>query len=146
MHLSDEIEDSSDICTVGQGTVSDQRTGLMWTKNADLAAGAVKWVDALKIPEAMNREQKFGYADWRLPNIRELESISDMNRHSPAVAGGEAFEDIKPFYWSSTTSVYDPKYAWTLYAEDGNLGVGYKANPEFFVWCVRNKIFRQKDI
>ena len=60
-------------------------------------------------------------------------------RHSPAIAASHLFENIQPFYWSATTSVYDPRYAWTLYTEDGNLGVGYKANPEFHVWCVRNK-------
>ena len=77
--------------------------------------------------------------DWRLPNIRELESITDMDRHSPAIAGADLFDNLQPFYWSSTTSVYDLRYAWALYTEDGNLGVGVKANPEFCVWCVRTE-------
>ena len=124
--------------TVGAHTVTDYRTGLMWAKNADIANGPVKWMDALETVREFNKNGVSGFNDWRLPNIRELESITDMDRHSPAIAGCEAFEDIKLFYWSSTTSVYDARYAWTLYTEDGNLGVGYKTNPEFFVWCVRD--------
>ncbi|MEZ4551598.1 MAG: DUF1566 domain-containing protein [Desulfobacterales bacterium] len=103
-------------------TVLDRKNGLMWTQNADLAAGPVAWMDAFTFTEAMNRDRNWGYDDWRLPNIRELESITDMDRHSPAIAGADLFDNLQPFYWSSTTSVYDPRYAWTLYTEDGNLG------------------------
>ena len=118
-------------------TVRDRKNGLMWTQNADLAAGPVTWMNAFTFTEAMNLDRNWGYDDWRLPNIRELESITDMDRHSPAIAGADLFDNLQPFYWSSTTSVYDPRYAWALYTEDGNLGVGVKANPEFYVWCVR---------
>lgn len=135
-----KMKNPQDRFTVGPYTVFDQRTGLMWAKNADIANGPVKWSQAFKTVCRINKKGVSGYTDWRLPNIRELESITDMDRHSPAISGCKAFEDIKPFYWSSTTSVYDPRYAWTLYTEDGNLGVGYKSNPEFFVWCVRDGI------
>ncbi len=134
------MKNPQDRFTVGPHSVTDQRTGLMWAKNADLANGPVKWSRALETVQKINEKSVSGHTDWRLPNIRELESITDMDRHSPAIAGHDVFEDIKRFYWSSTTSVYDARYAWTLYTEDGNLGVGYKSNPEFFVWCVRDGI------
>ena len=126
--------------TLDRETFFDRCTGLMWAKNADIASGPVRWMDALKTIKAINKNKEYGYTDWRLPNIRELDSMTDMDRHSPAVAGYDRFENIQPFYWSSTTSIYDPAYAWALYTEDGNLGVGYKSNPEFFVWCVRDGI------
>lgn len=118
-------------------TVTDPRTKLAWTKHAGITDHPVTWSQALDIVREMNGQKAYGYDDWRLPNIRELESITDMTAHSPAIIGRDFFRNIKPFYWSSTTSVYDPAYAWTLYTEDGNIGVGYKANPEFHVWCVR---------
>ncbi len=118
-------------------TVTDRHSGLIWTKSADIAKHPVSWEKSLTIVREMNDRNAYGHPDWRLPNIRELESLTDMRIHSPAIAASDIFTDIKDFYWSSTTSVYDPAYAWTMYSEDGNIGVGYKKNPEFHVWCVR---------
>jgi hypothetical protein len=118
-------------------TVSDQTTGLTWMRNADILQKPVKWEDALSSIHRMNAEKQFGFNDWRLPNIRELESLTDMTIHSPAVAARKWFFSVQSFYWSSTTSVYDPSYAWTLYTEDGNIGVGFKDGADFHVWPVR---------
>lgn len=122
---------------VSQECVLDHQTGLYWLKDADPVSGAVSWDMALKFIVSMNRRAKHGFENWRLPNIRELASITDILTHSPAIAGAELFESIQPYYWSATTSVYEPAYAWTLYTTDGNIGVGYKKNPEFHVWPVR---------
>ncbi len=119
-------------------TVSDHRTGLMWMRNADLANAPVRWPDALQLIQKLNKTKRFGYDDWRLPNIRELESICDLSVHSPAISKSDWFENIQAYYWSSTTSLYDPQYAWTLYTQDGAIGVGYKPNPEFLAWAVRS--------
>ena len=48
------------------------------------------------------------------PPSGSWKSITDMDRHSPAIAGADLFDNLQPFYWSSTTSVYDPRYAWAL--------------------------------
>lgn len=122
---------------VSKECVLDHQTGLCWLKDADPVSGAVTWDMALKFIISMNRRATNGSANWRLPNIRELASITDILKHSPAIAGAELFESIQPFYWSATTSVYEPSYAWTLYTTDGNIGVGYKKNPEFHIWPVR---------
>ncbi len=122
---------------VHEKTAFDRFTGLTWPRNADILGRAVNWEAALDGVKRMNAERMFGHADWRLPNIRELESLTDMAVHSPAVAFPEVFHNIRSFYWSATTSAYDTAYAWTLYADDGNIGVGFKANPEFYAWPVR---------
>ena len=85
----------------------------------------------------MNRESAGGSGAWRLPNIRELESLVDTDAHSPALPPGHPFGDVADGYWSSTTSVFEPRYAWTIYTRDGAVGVGFKAKADFFTWAVR---------
>lgn len=118
--------------------VNDTLTGLMWLRNADMTRGPVTWHQALSAVAEWNDKPEQPYNDWRLPNIRELESLTDMAIHSPAIMGRRLFASIRDFYWSSTTSTYDPTYAWTLYTQDGNIGVEFKKSPEFHVWPVRD--------
>lgn len=93
------------------GTVSDLATGLMWQKSDD---GQVRnWKEALKYCQELTLA---GYSDWRLPSIKELQSIVDYTK-SPATTSSPAInnyftlsEIIDPngeknygYYWSSTT-------------------------------------------
>jgi hypothetical protein len=121
-----------------QGAVTaDRLTGLTWTLDADQAPGPVTWETAGRIVSEVNSSKLHGFTDWRLPNIRELESLCDMQHHSPALPQGHPFTAVADFYWSGTTSRYDRDYAWALYALDGNVGVGYKPGTGFHVWLVR---------
>ncbi|MHC4205291.1 MAG: Lcl C-terminal domain-containing protein [Planctomycetota bacterium] len=104
----------------GNGTVTDKATGLMWMKvdSGKLRAGKnkdgkLKWQDALDWAESL---QYAGYSDWRLPNVKELQSIVDYTR-SPATTNSAAIDPVfqttsfiaeggqedYPFYWSGTT-------------------------------------------
>ena len=97
----------------GDGTVTDNSTGLMWMQ-ADSGKGMV-WEDALGYCEQL---EYAGYSDWRLPNAKELQSIVDYTR-SPATTNSAAIDPIfsissitdeggkinYPFYWTSTTHV-----------------------------------------
>lgn len=62
------------------GTVIDQRTGLEWQQQSDGIRknfqGAVSYCEGLSLGNQ---------SDWRLPNAKELESITDDNRLSPAI-------------------------------------------------------------
>lgn len=118
-------------------TATDRITGITWTRDAGISPEAVTWQKALSIVKEINRAFLYGHNDWRLPTVRELETLTDMTTCSPAIAFQDCFANIRPFYWSSTTSVYEPSYAWTLYTDDGNIGVGYKPDPGFHVWPVR---------
>lgn len=119
-------------------TVVDTITHLMWTQHAD-SAGPVSWQAALDAVQKMNSQAACGYRDWHLPNIRELESLVDLGTHSPALSLPAGFEEIREGYWSSTTSTYNPTYAWVLYSVDGAIGVGYKPLSEFYAWAVRSE-------
>jgi len=73
----------------------------------------------------MNTKTLYGYDNWCLPNIREPESLIALDQHSLALPESHPFQYVSEGYWSSTTSVYDPTYAWVLYTDDGNVGVGF---------------------
>ena len=124
--------------TAEHAWVRDTRTGLIWSKDANLAGRPLTWQETLSMVDALNREHFGGYRDWRLPNIRELESLVDLSSHSPALPTGHPFVNLQDAYWSSTTSVYELRYAWTLYSRDGIVGVGFKPGDDFFLWPVRN--------
>jgi hypothetical protein len=119
-------------------SVTDRYTGLEWTKDARPVSQSLGWTSALRAVNVMNGEQAYGFSDWRLPNVRELESLTYMGSHSPALPPGHPFEAVQEYYWTSTTSTFEPTYAWVLYMVDGAVGVGFKGNSDFFVWPVRN--------
>jgi hypothetical protein len=116
----------------------DRMTAAMWPRRADMTDGrTVSWSGALAAVRKLNDTGTYGFRDWRLPNVRELESLVDPLRHSPALWQASVFSGVQEGYWSATTSVFDPSYAWVLYTVDGAVGVGYKPKAEFFVWPVR---------
>ena len=117
--------------------IQDNATGLTWSKDANIYKGTMDWKATFSRVLQMNREQQYGHNDWRVPNILELESLTDMGQHSPALPIDHLFMGVQDFYWSSTSSMYDTNYAWVLYMEDGAVGVGHKPLSEFYLWPVR---------
>lgn len=97
----------------GNGTITDNATGLMWMQ-ADNGS-PVNWENALTYSENF---EFAGFDDWRLPDIKELQSIVDYSR-SPSTTGTAAIDPLficskivneageldYPFYWSNTTHV-----------------------------------------
>jgi hypothetical protein len=123
---------------VRDGDVVDQLTGLCWQRNADLSGTLVDWGEALStIRNLAARQPQKG---WRLPNINELETLVDCSRHSPALPGDAPITDVQSGYWSSTTSRFEPDWAWALYMDKGAVGVGQKAGRHFHAWAVRDSI------
>lgn len=74
----------------GDGTVTDEVTGLMWEKLSDDdgihdADNAYSISDAVAVKIAMlNSEQFAGHDDWRLPNRNELATLINFGTLSPA--------------------------------------------------------------
>lgn len=117
----------------GDGTVTDNLTGLMWTKNANIW-GAVDWNTAVNNCEGYSLP---GYSDWRLPNLRELQSLIDYKNYNPALPSGHPFTNV-PLWscWSATTYADVTTSAWTVYLVGGHTGSDAKTST-FFVWPVR---------
>jgi len=120
--------------------VADRLTGLCWKRRADLAHAPVSWPEALAAVAELNRGVAVKNERWRLPNIVELESLVDGDAHSPALPSGHPFNDVRDVYWSSTTSLYEPDWAWALYLDKGAVGVGQKAHARFHAWAVRTEM------
>ncbi len=118
--------------------VLDRLTGLLWRRSANLTAQPVVWPAALAAVAELN--QKNAENDWRLPTINELEVLVDCATHSPALPSGHPFVDVQDIYWSSTSSLFEPDWAWALYLGKGATGVGQKRLAEFSVWAVATSI------
>ena len=72
---------------------------------------------------------------WRLPNVKELESLIDFGQVNPALPPGHPFSGVQSNnYWSSTSLGFNPIGAWGVRLVDGVLGS--KPNT-FYVWPVR---------
>jgi len=117
-------------------TVYDRLTNLCWLKEATLTTKPVDWHTALSLVTKMRSQKMYGRSNWRLPNILELESLTDCSQFDPALPTGHLFTEIQNAYWSSTTSFYETDWAWVYYVIKGALGVGYKPKEDFFVWAV----------
>jgi hypothetical protein len=104
-------------------TVTDNCTGLQWQRftadrNGDLEItedDGFTWSDALVFCESLSLA---GHGDWRLPNVRELESIVDYGEASPAA--DPVFRAEPSFYWTSTTSVSGPTEAFVVAFQEGS--------------------------
>lgn len=114
--------------------VLDRLTNLLWRRSANLTAQPVVWREALAAVAELNHEGE-GSA-WRLPTINELESLVDCAAHSPALPSGHPFVGVQDICWSSTTSLFEPDWAWALYLEKGATGIGQKRFAQFSVWAV----------
>jgi hypothetical protein len=122
----------------GEG-VLDTVTNLVWRSDADPVRRLLSWPEALAQAEELDRAARQDGKGWRVPNIRELESLISLAADSPALPPGHPFLNVPEVCWSSTTSLYEPRYAWALYTRDGMVGVGFKAKADFSLWPVRDK-------
>ena len=115
----------------GDGTVTDKCTGLMWQK--ETAPGEYTWQDALKYCENLSLA---GHDDWRLPNVRELQSIVDYGRRNPSI--DPVFGAVPLSYWSASSCVAEPQYAWRVLFFIGSVLVNDKTEGGYSVRAVRS--------
>jgi hypothetical protein len=135
----------------GDGTVTDNLTGLIWLQNAN-CFNPRTWGDALT--DAANlKAPECGLSDgsaagsWRLPSVRELYSLIDLQYSTPSLSNGagtakwtsgDAFYNVmySNHYWSSTTNANDTNRAWIVFLSTGLVSNSTKASG-YYVWPVR---------
>ncbi len=127
----------------GDGTVTDNLTGLIWLQNAN-CFGTRTWANALTDANTLNSGEcglSDGSAegDWRLPNRKELRSLIDYSQYDLALPSGHPFNNVQStYYWSSSTyarSTYTYN-AWVVDLRDGSVYAGNKTGC-CDVWPVR---------
>ncbi|HHJ80805.1 MAG TPA: DUF1566 domain-containing protein [Candidatus Tenderia electrophaga] len=154
------------------GTVSDDFTGLMWMPCVQGLSGSAcatgteqahTWQTALQAVTAVNADpaENYGYSDWRLPNIKELATITELQCHSPAAnlvlfpatpmipgynnADPQQITVYSSLLWSSTpSSIYNSaapstgrSLAWGINFIDGGI-VRANKDSSGYVRLVRN--------
>jgi hypothetical protein len=106
----------NDFADNGDGTITDKATGLMWA-TADSGKG-LDWKQALAWAQEMNAQDYLGHNDWRVPGVKELQSIIDYTRSPDTTQSAaidllfsctqitnEAGQPDFPCYWTTTTHV-----------------------------------------
>jgi hypothetical protein len=125
----------------GNGTVTDNRTGLIWLKTAGFGAG--RWKEAILYCGGVNSGEQgltdgSVEGDWRLPNRFELESLIAVESIAPVLPSGHPFTSvIAGYYWTSTTDASFTNDAWRVNIYNGIVVSGAKAYPDGLVWPVR---------
>ncbi len=122
---------------VAEDVVEDLLTGLFWSRNALPAEYPLTWDEALTFVRQLNETCWLGYADWRLPNRRELRSLMDYETRLPALPADHPFGNVfSGWYWSSTSAAISPSHAWYVHMEGARMFYGGK-DQSYMLWPVR---------
>lgn len=119
------------------GTVSDTKTGLIWKKCSEGQSGAncdsgnattYSWQGALQQAQSVNNVGFAGYKNWRLPNIKELNSIIEEMCDSPSI-NLEVFPNTQiSRYWTSSAYSNSVNNAWRV---NFSYGSSYNDNKDY---------------
>ena len=108
----------------------------VWTGAADslTTPSVMTWANSITNCEALVYA---GHSDWRLPNIKELQSIVDYEIYSPAINGTYFPNTQSDFYWSGTTYAVYTDVAWVVHFLNGDVYSDYKGSG-YYVRPVRS--------
>ncbi len=133
----------------GNGTITDNNTGPVWEKKDDNNVNPLHdvdntytWANAFAVHMAgLNAGAGFaGHTDWRLPNVKELQSIVNYGNFAPAVSSSfntgcssgctvtSCSCTAADNYWSSTPYAGSSSFAWSVYFNDGLVLLDAKSN------------------
>ncbi|HKU41569.1 MAG TPA: DUF1566 domain-containing protein [Polyangiales bacterium] len=112
------------------GTVHDNRTGLSWQQQAEPVERT--WSEA----GSYCAELTLAAGGWRLPTYKELLTLVDPTRTSPAIDTASFPSAASAAYWTASSYGGMTSHAWYVDFSDGNsnyAGTGTKR----YARCVR---------
>ncbi len=98
----------------GNNTITDHLTDLTWQKAP--FSDSLSWEQSLTYADTLTTA---GFNDWRLPNIKELQSLNDEMRINPSINSTYFNVTNVNKYWSSTTLPNQTAKAWYLNTQFG---------------------------
>ncbi|RVU82731.1 DUF1566 domain-containing protein [Leucothrix sargassi] len=124
--------------------VTDKQTGLIWQRctlgqtwnealqSCDGSAVKNNWLNTLdNVPEG-----------WRVPNIREVNSITEFTCSRPSINLTVFPNTLSDFYWSSTPFVAAGNVvaasAWGIFHVNNGIPGGINKDAEIYVRLVKN--------
>ena len=119
----------------GDGSILDNRTNLVWQKIPN--SNPMTWEAALQYAENLTLGND---SNWRLPNIKELQSLNDESYVNPSVNPSFFNNMGVRKYWSSTTQQNQSANAWYWNTQYGITAYEAKSNSNFVI-CVRTNKF-----
>jgi|GEM_PF-5431017 len=126
-YVSNEFKDN------GNGTITDQATGLMWQKSG--TDKAIKKYEAAKdYIRELNRKGFAGYSDWRLPTVDELKTLLKPKEMNGDLYIDPIFDNKQRYCWTSDTR--SSGGAWLVDFGYGNVTWG---NGYYYVRAVRSR-------
>ena len=134
----------------GDGTIIDKYTSLMWAKcsigqdksSCRGVADKMNWKAALNVTKNANDAPLYlNHSDWRLPNIKELNSLVEYGCSNPGINNNIFPHTINDYYWSSSIDSKYQDYAYA-YAWSVDFGVVFiyqsRVAGDFYVRLVRD--------
>lgn len=116
--------------TIGSGTVYDTQTKLTWEQ--PISPSNFMWADAQTYCSGLTLDGD----DWRLPSLRELQTLVDESRSSPAIDETAFPNTSSTAFWSSSPLAGGSTNAWSVHFGIGD--TGYSGVTEWYlVRCVR---------
>lgn len=113
--------------------VTDKKTGLVWQDNSYAKSMKKDWSDSKDYCQNLILD---GQSDWRLPTIKELQSIVNIKKSHPAIK--EGFKNVAGSYWSSSDCVSNTSSAWFVVFHSGST-LSRAKTKKYYVRCVRGR-------
>ena len=122
----------------GDGTITDTATGLIWKKCSEGltdencstgSATTLTWNIALQAADTLNNTGGFaGKTDWRLPNMKELQSIVEVACSLPRINSDRFPNTAQSNFWSASAHADGSAYAWYVGFGLGSSGSNNRGN------------------
>ena len=117
--------------TVSADTVVDTKTTLTWQRN--MTATTYNWANAATYCAGLSLA---GMTGWRLPSVKELQSLVDIGAYNPAI-DVVAFPNLPTlWWWSSSRNPTATTSAFAVNFTNGSTKT-YLASVSYPVRCVR---------
>jgi len=122
----------------GDDVVFDRATGLMWARHGDVQGcnygNVIAWADGI---DFANDLEFCGFSDWRIPNVKEAQSIIDHSLSEPVFPEPPFANVSSTGLWTATTAPHQSLNA--LYVSGSTGGTYHSAKTDELVVRVVRK-------